>query len=266
MLKKFKNYLISKYQETLYYYFKILIIFRKIYLNHKIVLLYKEFKFALPISIVDSRCAISRKYKFIYFRIPKAANSTIISSLHFAENRGSEETKINVDKLKGLYTRPTEIPLNEFKKIIKNYWKFSVVRNPYHRLLSVYLDKINRSNYLKKNVTSFLQCDFSDFVSLENFIFYLECGGVKDNAHWAPQTEIIFIPIEELDFIGRVENLREDMRFITTKIFGTEFNLHSFRPHRTDAISKQNKLLTDNLKERIYKIYENDFKFLGYPK
>ena len=117
MLKKFKNYLISKYQETLYYYFKILIIFRKIYLNHKIVLLYKEFKFAIPISIVDSRCAISRKYKFIYFRIPKAANSTIISSLHFAENRGSEETKINVDKLKGLYTRPTEIPLNEFKKI-----------------------------------------------------------------------------------------------------------------------------------------------------
>ena len=56
------------------------------------------------------------------------------------------------------------------------------------------------------------------------------------------------------------------MRFITKKIFGAEFNLHNFRPHRTNAISKQNQLLTDNLRERIYKIYENNFKFFRYSR
>jgi hypothetical protein len=274
-IKKFKKYLISKYPETLYYYFRLSGILKHIPLNLKILLCYRKLKTALPFLVINNRCAISKNHKFIYFRIPKAANSSVITTLHFASNGKSIESnlesikKLNhkkVNQLKNSYIRPTDIPLNKLNTIIKDYFKFSVVRNPYHRLLSVYLDKINKSNFLKKNVTSFLQCDFSDFVSLENFISYLEYGGVNDNAHWARQTEIIFIPIEELDFIGRVENLKEDMRFITKKIFGTEFNLYSFRPHRTDAISKQNKLMTDNLKERIYKIYEKDFQLLRYSK
>jgi hypothetical protein len=62
----------------------------------------------------------------------------------------------------------------------------------------VYLNKINRSNYLKNNVPSSLQCDFSDFVSLENLIYYLEYGRIKDNADWSRQIELIFIHIENL--------------------------------------------------------------------
>jgi hypothetical protein len=263
--KKFIKCVSLRFNNIYYLYIKFRIFFWSNFFKKKIF--FKNFKIDLPLYLVNKCCAISESHEYIYFRIPKAANSNIILTLHAATKTNFIYMKsLGTDNLKKSYTRPAEVSANKLKEI-NNYFKFSVVRNPYTRVLSAYLDKIVRNRQQKVNVTSFLKCRFSDFISLEKFIYYLECGGVKDDVHWALQSEIIFIPIKYIDFIGRVENLEEDMAFITKKIFGKEFPLQNFQNHhRTNSKSKIDRLLTDHLREKIYKIYENDFKLFKYSK
>ena len=229
---------------------------------------FKNHKSVLPLYLISRCCILSKKYNFLYFRIPKAANSSVISTLGVMINKTVNiKTQEEIGVLKRSYIKEGKIHLCEYDKIIKNYWKFSIVRNPYNRLLSAYFDKIMRCRPQKIWVTSFLQYRFSDFVSLDNFIDYLEYGGgIKNDIHWAPQTEIIYIPIDKIDFIGRVENLEQDMQFITRKIFGVKLALRNSPLYKTNSISKYNGLLTNDVKKRIYKIYEKDFQLLGYPK
>jgi hypothetical protein len=229
---------------------------------------FKNHKSVLPLYLMRNCSILSKKYNFLYFRIPKAANSTVISTLVVWMNKTVNiKNPKQIEVLKRSLVKEGKIHLCEYDEIIKNYYKFSIVRNPYNRLLSAYFNKIMTCRPQKIWVTTFLQYRFYDFVSLDNFIDYLEFGGgIKNDIHWAPQTEIISIPIDKIDFIGRVENLQQDMQFITEKIFGVKLALRNSPLYKTNSISKYNELLTNNLKKRIYKIYEKDFQLLGYPK
>jgi hypothetical protein len=263
------KYIKIKIRNSIIYssYFKLWIIFNEFFLKNS--KLFKNHKSVLPFYLISKCLILSKNYNFLYFRIPKAANSSVILNLHAAIKGGgiNIKSKEEMNDLKKLYlNNQPKIHLFEYSKIINDYWKFSVVRNPYNRLLSAYLDKIIGCRPQKMWVTSFLKCHFYEFISLEKFIYYLECGGIKDDIHWALQTEIIFIPIDKIDFIGRVENLKQDMQFITKKIFGKNLDMQNFRLNKTDSVLKIDGLLTNDLKKRIYKIYEKDFKLLGYLK
>ena len=103
---------------------------------------------------------------------------------------------------------------------------------------------------------------FSDFVS------FLEGGNINKNAHWAPQVDLCPFPLENLNFVGKIENLESDLTVVMEKLFGPEnFKGIVQRQHnRQHAVKKMNLFYTDDLSHRVYVLYQKDFKRLGYSR
>ncbi len=226
----------------------------------------RPYDLQLPLNIVNSRCAISPGARFVYFRIPKAANSTTVSALYEAEFGKTEAAKT----MKKAYLRPSDLNAQDAQQAREHFFKFSVVRNPYDRFLSAWLDKLERGSPREQaKVSKALGMNRDDPISIDQFLDYLEHhrGLIKD-AHWALQTSLIFMPIQELDLIARTENLNEDLPVILDNIFGdTQIVIRTQQQnaHSTGASSRKAELLSDTQKKRVYRLYEKDFDLLKYP-
>ena len=158
---------------------------------------------------VFDRIFYSPKHNFVYFRVPKSANSTIVLNLAHAMNvktlgdRGSKVKKIGKRNLKmALLSRER----------LKNCYKFTFIRNPFSRVLSAYLDKIEPGKTKFRN-----DLDINDReLSFLEFLKLLDDGYLTSNIHWAPQAYVVPQHPSKLDFIGRVENLEADLQEVMT--------------------------------------------------
>jgi hypothetical protein len=81
------------------------------------------------------------------------------------------------------------------------------------------------------------------------------------NIHFTPQSNLI--QPDQLDFIGRFENLQADTHFIFNKIGAT----HSL-PHRNKSESSSidlSKFLDQENRRIIEALYRHDFELFNYP-
>ena len=94
---------------------------------------YRSHPYSGPVSLasLDSRVAIDFELGFLYNRVLKAANTTIIATL--ASLKG--ETK---DNPKDVFRKPSDLDEGETQQV-SSLFKFAFVRNPYSRTLSAYL-------------------------------------------------------------------------------------------------------------------------------
>jgi dermatan 4-sulfotransferase 1 len=221
-------------------------------------------------NVVLKRSAVSNRYRYCYFRIPKCAHSTIMKTLSYYDKsvvfHEDDETGAKARReFKNMLWAKT---LN-LKSFSKKYFLFTFVRNPYARVLSAYLDKIanmeNRTFDLERKAVM----DNSDGkITFEGFIDYLEKGGLFTNVHWIPQTCMLPVKIDMLSFVGSVENLDYHIELIVKKIFNVKGNVNIFtREHgRQNANSLIKKFYNGKIAERVFKLYENDFVNFSYSR
>ncbi len=191
---------------------------------------------------------------FIYFRIPKAANSTVTLALH-------------------RHFLGTDVEANP-KRVGQQFWAsgiwlpqqwqrqftFSFVRNPFSRVLSAYLDKVaeGEAKYLQAlGVLS--PPDFAGFLGA------LDGGALMRNGHWAPQADLI--PVASLRFLGRVERIDQDLPSLLAQLSGSEACAGvPASPFRTTSASKR---LAEFYGPRetalVRRLYARDFA-LFYPE
>lgn len=214
--------------------------------------------------IVDTRARVSTERSYVYFRIPKAANSTMAANmLHYEE--GVTASRDVVEGFKKTSRRLSSLSDTEVNDLLSGYFKFTVVRNPYSRFLSAYFDKIHRRTPHSEVVARFLKKGPSETISISEFLGFLEAPeGVDSDGHWARQTDIIALPVENLDFIGRCETMPEDMPVMMQRLYGRFEEVPNFSPHATGADKKLDACSEQDL-QRIYRIYEKDFDLLKYP-
>ena len=225
---------------------------------------YKAYPIKIDRNIIENGLAISRAKKYIYARIYKSANSTIISTLYNAENNLRVTSLDDIQIIKDNYfTKPSELSKNDLK-MLDSYFKFTIVRNPYRRILSSYLDKIkDRDGSKRKIVTKFLNKNPDDEITFNDFLDFLENGGLRKNGHWTPQTDFLVFPIDQYDYIGKLERLQQDLMQILSIIYKKNCPIISVNEHKTDSKSKT-KELTPSDKLRIYNLYMDDFKNFNY--
>ena len=228
---------------------------------------YRLYPSRLPLGVVDRRCAISHDWRYVYARIPKAANSTVIATLHAAETGRMHLSEDEIKAVKLGYARPSQLRRRELARLRADYFKFSFVRNPYTRLVSAYLDKVHGpSRSSKRHVVARalkrsldVEIDFSDFLD------YLEFeNGLFENAHWARQVDLLLMPPEAFGFIGRVEALAKELPHVLERIFGAGSNVITWAPHST-AASTRLDILGDAARRRVARLYEADFDCFAYP-
>ncbi|MCC0177659.1 sulfotransferase family protein [Waterburya agarophytonicola K14] len=187
----------------------------------------------------------NHKYKFVYCPIPKVACS---SFKRFAVELSDLENKQEVLNLPPkLFHAYVDHNLSFFANYLHqretamalldnpDYFKFAIVRNPWDRLTSAYLNKfvkpidIKQSSSPGKQVVEAyyqdkdLPVDYSRGITFKEFIEYLLTHQNKEiDGHWQPQS--MFINQNKFDYLGRIETLGTDFGAIAEKI-GVEANL-----------------------------------------
>lgn len=141
---------------------------------------------------------LSHKYKFVCLNPPKTGSG-------FRENALKEYADISIISEKPLNLRhwTSSQASNYIKSINKNpndYYWFTFVRNPWERMISWVNMKKNQS--LDKGVP--VDIDIEDFISK-----HLKSNFFKN---------YIYRDGELLDFIGSLENITEDLRFVLNKL------------------------------------------------
>lgn len=214
---------------------------------------YRQYPFQKRVSIssADSRGCVDIEMGIFCNRIPKAANSTVITNLA----RIKFDREIPSREAKKMFLTPSELTRREVAEIA-SLFKFTVVRNPYTRTLSAYLDKVERRALRDNRKTSFM-----------GFLQSLKNGKLYANGHWAPQNALLLLPAEQFDFIGKVESLDTDLPLIETEIqgFPPRKPFKSFLANSTGATEKLKAYYDTQTAEMVRLLYQDDFKLFNYP-
>jgi hypothetical protein len=207
---------------------------------------------------INQRTVVDRQRGFIYFRSPKAANSTVMLNLAGGELRGK------MRDLKRLYPRVSTLSRREVTSLASRFFLFAVARNPYSRIVSAYLDKVTRGRSAVK-VRERIGLPADAEVSFLEFCRYLQAGGVNDNPHWYRQVDLVPCGPELLHFIGHVENLSADLEYILARVNGEKpLEQASWVPHRTGADGRLQEFYCPESIEIVRSLYCSDFDAFGY--
>ncbi len=227
---------------------------------------YKRFSpFSRPLTQgirqCDRRMLVDIERKFMFNRIAKVASSALMATLCPAP-----ENKESYIQYRKKHKKPSQLKKREVVESEK-FFKFIFVRCPYNRVLSAYLHKIGssdkkRKSYMKKTPELFKK--YGKRPSFYDFCKYLESGGLYDNKHWAPQTSLMALPVEEFDFIGKIENIKDDFRFVARKVNSLKGKEIARTGPYTGASDKIKQYYNAETEDIIFKLYKDDFEAFGY--
>ena len=209
----------------------------------------------LAIDSADARGCLDMKLGFFCNRIPKSANSTIVTTL--ARIRFNQE--IPSKQAKKLFLTPSLLYKSEVDEF-EQLFRFTFVRNPFTRTLSAYLDKVERRAIERRAIRDNKKTAF------KKFLLELDAGKLHSNAHWAPQSDLFLIPADQFDFIGRVESLQTDLSKVKNRLLDTDSAepVKSFLGNATNATSKLALYYDDETARLVRKLYRQDFDLFGY--
>ena len=210
------------------------------------------YKGSVSITSLNNRNLVDFDLGVFCSRIPKAANSAIVTNLAYLK---FGEHILDRDAKKRFRT-PADLSQEEVHKLDELY-KFSIGRNPYTRVLSAYLDKVERVTKNHRRMPT-----FPDFIS------YLETSGLYSNAHWAPQTELMTLPAQHYDLLGKTENLDDSLKTIFSNL-NRNHQLDSPIKAKRQTMGASQRLpeyFDQNLADRTYNLYRDDFDTFGYSR
>lgn len=178
-----------------------------------------------------------------YLQNAKAGCSTVQLTL---ERDGPVREFGPSDSVSALLARPT----------------FSVVRNPYARALSCYLQKVapnpkRRNERTRERLVSVGGLDGSREISFSTFLDVAERFPLADR-HWAPQWLNLVQPVAPVR-VFYLERLAELSAFLTECGLG----LNSYADDRVNAASQMDLYDSTSL-ERVRRLYADDFAMFGY--
>ncbi|MEX2475457.1 sulfotransferase family protein [Marinobacter sp.] len=215
---------------------------------------YRRYPYRSGISInsADARGCIDTRLGFFCNRIPKAANSTIVENL--ARLSFGEDVPSKLAKKR--FTVPSQLSRSEVDKV-DIMFRFAVVRNPFTRTLSAYLDKVERRDRNAQRESNFF-----------DFLQGLANGKLYSNAHWAPQHSLLLLPFDDFDFFGKVESLDSDLNHIRAKISGRPGaeSIKTFKANATGAGKKLQEYYNEDTVGMVQELFHKDFELFEYSR
>lgn len=181
-----------------------------------------------------------------YLHNPKVACSTIKNSMLFGKVENVHEQYIFPQ-----FNNPSAT-------------LFSVVRNPYTRIVSAYLDKVGpgKDHWVWLPFCRKHNIDPESELSFKNFLEILDSDDSKEDMdhHFRPQYLNLFHGIVTPSFIGYVEEMSKVEEFLAAH--GLE--MLNRAPHKTKSGEKKDSLLSPECIDLIESIYSKDFEVYGY--
>ena len=223
-----------------------------------------------------SRVVFYPDIKLAYNRIGKSGNSSVVLYLSDAlKGKQNEISNYKESKKNAIDLGVDLIQLSrDWSKTLRlhQYSFFTVVRNPWSRTLSAFLDKIADGLTQKYSFVD----GFGDNSpkGFEAFVSFLEQGGLRANHHWRPQNEILLLPASRFGHICRLEHLSHDLP-LALKSTGLTLppKERLQKPHRiesgqqgkvTNASNRLTAYYTPQSAQTISRLFQDDFELGRY--
>lgn len=226
--------------------------------------------------------------KFIFIHIPRAAGTSIAMSLtdriwKFPRRpAGINKWKNIIDNKTSLVLEHTDVQQLVDRDALSNQFygnafKFTFVRNPWDRIVSLYRSYLNDSTLLSnlagrrraKGTSHRFESrytldssaegfrDFIDYLSTINIVKI----GLYNRKEWSHfNSQLAWIP-NDIDFVGKFENLENDFNFVCDQIGHPLIEL----PHKNKTEGVPYRELYDkDSRNIIHKMYKDEIERFGY--
>lgn len=214
---------------------------------------------------------VSLVNKYIYFAVDKVANSTIKHYLFSKEYAPVNKSILDLyDPRCSPLLSPYQLPYTPHELLVEcDLYRFAFVRNPYSRILSCYLDRVltqtSRPSREFRRALGKDEFGFKDFVDV-----ICKQKPNAQNSHWRIQADDILFDLVDYDFVGKIENLENDLAAVNSKIFGGDLDKNilkgNFSPKKTSATDKIAEYYTQEMLDMVYSAYRKDFEYFGYER
>jgi hypothetical protein len=194
-------------------------------------------------------CSIYDDLKIVYFETPKCASTSILRCFK-PHTPYEKEIVINSQpsiELYGFGRQPPVFPCNKIPEIIHSYFKFTVIRNPWDRLVSAYYEFCKRFNPFPRR----------QHVTFEEFVLYFLRH--IHNVHWWPQ--LSFFPQNNCDLIIRFEHLVKDWKIMQHRFKQRRLRHYNGRQNRQPY---QEYYINPEVRKIVEEYYREDIEELGY--
>jgi len=218
--------------------------------------------------LVDKIFSYKRKKQIfnkdvLFVWIPKTAGNSVVdylSSYNFERNADVDRLKSGFFFTKGFNTfGHIDVKSLVREKIIsdtyiQNVYKFSIVRNPYDRLVSLY-EYHKKINFFEGTFESYLMKIMESEIDwgLYNRKGFSQCAGQYD-----------LLDDLNLNFIGRFENLLIDLNKLSMEINFINKNRELKHLNSSRSDNSYRHYYSSKLKKMTYRIYEKDLDFFKY--
>ena len=199
-----------------------------------------------------------------YLQIPKCANTSILIMMYgdlIDDMDGFK--KISSKRQHAFFKQRRKMYL---KKEFEKSFKFTFVRNPYDRIFSAWFDKIYTGNGAFYG--TFAAYGVKKDESFKGFVEKISrFEDEKLNDHIRSQYFVAKHVIETGGFVGKVENIGEQVRVVEAKL-NRKFPVYKFNNKKNIDKYKKIKLssLNEYSKAIIYKRYRDDFDNFEYKR
>ncbi len=184
-------------------------------------------------------------HQCIFIHVPKAAGTSVALTLFGQKSRHIpwfEYYRANPDKF-------------------RRYFKFSFVRNPWDRLVSTYF--FLQRGGMNAQDAAWAAENLGSYPSFERFVLaWLNENTIHTWVHFRPQHYFICDDSGKvmLDFVGRVENMREDFAIVAARL-GCN---HSLEKVNVGSQQHYSHYYTDEARELVGRVYAKDISLFGY--
>lgn len=226
--------------------------------------------FRYPTQTVDYVSHISERFKYFYLANPKVASTGALRALQLAEVDGDQS------RVPEFVHERAASPLQAFSNTSRSaeeilgsphFFRFTYVRNPFTRVLSAYIDKIETEAPERERLLPLL-----GFVPGKppSFIEFLRAVQAQRDdwrdIHWTTQSRLIQANNIGYSFIGRFESFSTTFPLLLDHL-GIDRAHHdtSARPvHATSANARVLEYIGPEEREVIISIYHADFVGFAY--
>ena len=228
-----------------------------------------EFEVYASPQHIDNNLHVSVDHKYMYCDIPKAGCTTIKQTL--VESVERKVVNYNVhDRAQTPLRRPSEV-FDDIKEL-EAYFKFTFVRNPYTRMLSAYLDKIQGNKLEKRGIVNVLGMDINDYENIDiPFKLFLDTLASMEirrmNGHFRPQVMQSCYAVINYNYIGKFESFEADLVTVLEKLGCRNVSprmIKTIRHHKTNASELHEQYYDAETENLVKEIYKDDFLEFGY--
>lgn len=191
------------------------------------------------------------QHKCIFIHIPKSGGNSISQSI-FGRICGGHDT-----------IRKYSIAFNEDE--FNDFFKFTFVRNPWGRLLSAYM--FLKSGGFNDNDALWFKKNLSKYDSFDDFVKeWVNKKNIYKYIHFKPQYGFLCISslTPDVDFIGKLENIDRDFKFIANKIGRKGLSLPHLNKTKSDRNKASQYYYSPESVEIVRKVYSEDIEIFGY--